>query len=287
VSEGRDASLIGRLADAIQGEGAALVDVHSDIDHHRSVFTCFGPARVLERALLALARVAVASVDVRGHRGVHPRLGALDVVPFVPLRGASMTDAVEVAHRVGRWLAEELALPVYFYGEAATRVDRRELAAIRLGGFEALAERMGRNDGQPDTGPSSPHPSAGATIVGARGPLIAFNALLDSADLSLARAIARTIRESSGGLHGVRALGVWLPSRGRAQVSMNLLDYRRTGPRVVAERIETQARLAGATVSAYELVGCAPADAVADWPSPLAPIAGLKVGQLLDPSLFP
>jgi glutamate formiminotransferase len=284
VSEGRDASLIERLAEAIRAEGAELVDVHSDVDHHRSVFTCFGGGGVLERAMLALARTVVQSIDLRAHRGVHPRVGALDVVPFVPLRGASMAEAVGVAHHLGFAMAEELELPVFFYGAAALREDRRELAAIRLGGFEQLGERVGV--WQPDAGPARVHPTAGATIVGARGPLIAFNAVLDTAQIDVATLIARTIRESSGGLPAVRALGVWLASRGRAQVAMNLLDYRRTPPRLVAEHIEAQAREADTEVRAYELVGCAPADAFADWPSMLAPIAGLKPSQILDPSLF-
>ncbi|MGH7335506.1 MAG: glutamate formimidoyltransferase [Candidatus Rokuibacteriota bacterium] len=286
VSEGRNASLIGRLAEVIRAEGAELVDVHSDVDHHRSVFTCFGVVPVLERAMLALARAAVELIDLRAHQGVHPRVGALDVVPFVPLWGASMADAVEVARRVGRSMAQELALPVYFYGAAALREERRELAAIRLGGFEHLGERIGLADELPDAGPSVLHPTAGATIVGARDPLIAFNAMLDTVDVEVARRIARAIRESSGGLVAVRALGLWLPSRGRAQVSMNLLDYRRTPPRLVAERIQTCARDADTKVSEYELVGCAPADALADWPSTLAPIGGLKPSQILDPSLF-
>jgi len=285
VSEGRDASLIGRLAETIRAAGVELIDVHSDVDHHRSVFTCVGAPAVLERAMLALGRAALESIDLRSHHGVHPRVGALDVVPFVPLRGASMDDAVAVAHRVGQLLAQALGLPVYFYGAAALKEDRRELAAIRLGGFEHLSDRMRNADWQPDAGPARLHPTAGATIVGARGPLIAFNAMLDTADVEVARRLALAIRESSGGLAAVRALGLWLPSRGLAQVSMNLLDYRRTGPRLVAKHIEEHAHRAGVSVAAYELVGCAPADAMADWPSSLAAIVGLKASQLLDPSL--
>jgi glutamate formiminotransferase len=286
VSEGRDAAVIKRLAGAIRGEGIEVVDAHRDVDHHRSVFTCLGPGRALEAAMLALARAAVAAIDLRVHEGVHPRVGALDVVPFVPLRGASMDDAVDAARRVGRALAVELGVPVFFYGAAATREHGRELVALRRGGLAALAELLGTPGGAPDAGPPALHPTAGATLVGARGPLVAFNALLEGADVGVARAIARAIRESSGGLPAVQAMGVWLGSRARAQVSMNLLDYRRTPPRLVAELIEGRARSAGAAVSAYELVGCAPADAVADWPSARAPIAGLKASQLLDPALF-
>jgi glutamate formiminotransferase len=281
VSEGRDAGVIRRLADAIAGAGAELVDVHRDVDHHRSVFTCLGPPDALEAAMLPLGRVAVATIDLRAHAGAHPRVGALDVVPFVPLRGSSMADAVAAARRLGAALGGELGLPVFFYGAAATREDRRELPALRRGGLEGLAARLARVEGRPDAGPAALHPTAGATLVGARGPLIAFNAMLEAAGVEVARQIARAIRESSGGLPAVRALGIWLASRGRAQVSMNLLDYRRTPPALVAERIEELAR-----VSAYELVGCAPADALAGWPARLAPVAGLRPSQLLDPTLF-
>jgi glutamate formiminotransferase len=163
---------------------------------------------------------------------------------------------------------------------------RRELPVLRVGGFERLAARLSAPGGPPDAGPALPHPTAGATVVGARAPLIAFNAVLDGDDVAAAQAIARAIRESSGGLPAVRAMGVLLTSRRLAQVSMNLLDYRRTSPRMVSERIETEARRLGRSVREYELVGCAPADAFAGWPHTLAPVANLKPTQLLDPGLF-
>ncbi|MEX2146765.1 MAG: glutamate formimidoyltransferase [Candidatus Rokuibacteriota bacterium] len=286
VSEGREASVIRRLARAAEDGGAVLADVHSDADHHRSVFTIIGPGDAVERSVLALALAAVALVDLTKHRGVHPRIGAVDVIPFVPLRGASMRDAVAAAHRVGRRLAAEANLPVFFYGEAAVQPGRRELPGLRVGGFEGLAARLSAPGGRPDAGPALPHPTAGATVVGARAPLIAFNAVLDGDDVAAAQAIARAIRESSGGLPAVRAMGVRLTSRGLAQVSMNLLDHRRTPPRMVSERIETEARRLGRSVREYELVGCAPADAFAEWPDTLAPVTGLKPSQLLEPALF-
>ena len=286
VSEGRDASVIRRLAGAVEGVGARLVDVHSDADHHRSVFTIIGDAADVERSVLALALTAVELVDLTKHRGVHPRIGAVDVIPFVPLRGASMRDAVAAAHRLGQQLAAEAGVPVFFYGEAAASPERCELPVVRKGGFEGLAARLCAPGGRPDAGPAVPHPTAGATVVGARGALIAFNAVLDCGDVAAANVIARAIRESSGGLPAVRAMSVLLGSRGLAQVSMNLLDYRRTPPRVVGERIEAEARRLGRPVREYELVGCAPADLFAHWPGTLAPVAGLKPAQLLDPSLF-
>jgi glutamate formiminotransferase len=266
--------------------GADLVDVHSDPDHHRSVFTFLGPGAAVERAALALARTAVRRIDMRRHRGAHPRVGAVDVVPFVPLRGSSMGDAVAAAHRVGLALAGECGLPVFFYGAAARRPERRDLPGLRRGGFENLAARLALPGAAPDAGPERPHPTAGACIVGARRALIAFNAVLDGADLAVARAIARAVRASSGGLPGVQAMGVWLESRGLAQVSLNLLDYRSTSPRAVAERIAEEAARGGAAVREYELVGCAPADAFREWPAALAPLAGLRPTQLLPPDLL-
>jgi glutamate formiminotransferase len=286
VSEGRDASVIRRLADAVEGGGARLVDVHSDVDHHRSVFTIIGAAADVERSVLALALASVELVDLTKHRGAHPRLGAIDVIPFVPLRGVTMREAVAAAHGLGLKFAAETGVPVFFYGEAASRRDRCELPIVRKGGFEGLAERMCAPGGRPDAGPEVPHPTAGATVVGARAPLIAFNAVLDTDEVAVANAIARAIRESSGGLPAVRAMGVLLASRALAQVSMNLLDDRRTSPRIVGERIEAEARRLGHAVREYELVGCAPADAFAGWPHTLAPVANLKPTQLLDSALF-
>lgn len=285
VSEGRDLGIIGALARAVEMAGARLVDVHSDVDHHRSVFTFFGEPSVVERAALALGCAAIERIDLSRHHGIHPRIGALDVMPFVPLAGSSMADAVRCAHAVGRTLAAETGIPVFFYGHAAVLPDRRELPRVRSGGFERLAARLADPAWRPDAGPAGVHPTAGAAVIGARGPLIAFNAVLESSDLSIAQGIARAIRESSGGLPAVRAMGVLLRSRRLVQVSMNLLNYCRTPVHVVAERLEYESALRGVRVLEYELVGCAPADA---FEVPLnQPIAGLKRSQLLDPGLFP
>jgi glutamate formiminotransferase len=285
VSEGRDAGVIDAFAATVVGTGARLLDVHRDPDHHRSVFTFIGDSEVVARAALALGRAAVRQIDMRRHRGVHPRIGALDVLPFVPLAGSAMADAIEAAHRVGRTLAAELELPVFFYGAAALVPLRRELPAVRAGGFEALAARFADPDWRPDAGPGRPHPTAGAAVVGARGVLIALNAVLQTTDVAVGRALARAIRESSGGLPAVRAIGVLLPSRNVVQVAMNLLDYRRTPVRAVMERLEREAERANVEVLEYELVGCAPADALAEPRLPA--ITGLRPSQLLDPALFP
>jgi glutamate formiminotransferase len=285
VSEGRDRARLDRLAASVETAGARLVDVHRDVDHHRSVFTFLGAADAVERAALAFARLAVELIDLRAHVGVHPRIGALDVLPFVPLAGLPMADAVAAAHRVGRMLAAETGVPVFFYEDAAIVPGRGDLPELRTGGFERLAERLRDPRWRPDAGPATPHPSAGASVIGARRPLIALNAMLDSDDLAGARAVARAIRERTpGGLPAVRAIGVPLPSRGIAQVSMNLLDHRRTSPRAVMERLDVETARRGLRVGGYELVGCAPADALDE--AARARIPALRAGQLLDARWF-
>jgi glutamate formiminotransferase len=270
VSEGRDRALITALGDAVVAAGADLLDVNADVDHHRSVFTYVGAPDVVERATLALAELAVARIDLRRHRGVHPRIGAVDVVPFIPVRELSMADAVDSARRVGARFAQETGVPVFFYAEAAADPGRRELPVVRWGGFERLAERLAEPQWRPDCGAAAPHPTAGATVIGARGPLIAFNAMLDAMDVAAAKAIAAAVRESApGGVPAVRAMGVPLESRGVAQVSMNLLDYRVTPPAAIADRVEREAASRGVRVREWELVGCAPADAWAGWRRPL------------------
>jgi glutamate formiminotransferase len=285
VSEGRDRYRLRRLAETVTAAGARLVDLNYDVDHHRAVFTFLGAADVVERAALAFARLAVELIDLRGHAGVHPRIGALDVMPFVPLAGLPMTDAVAIAQRMGRALAAETGVPVFFYEEAAIVPGRRDLPELRVGGFERLTERLSDPRWRPDAGPTTPHPSAGAAVIGARRPLIALNAMLDSDDLAGARAVATAIRERTpGGLPAVRALGLPLPSRGIAQVSMNLLDYRRTPPLVVMDRLDLETARRGFRVSHYELVGCAPEDALDE--AARARIDDLRPSQLLDARWF-
>jgi glutamate formiminotransferase len=258
VSEGRRPEAIARLAAAAASGGATLLHQTSDPDHHRSVFTLAGQPEELHAALLALYERALAEVDLRRHRGVHPRVGAVDVAPFVPLGGAAMADAIAAARRLAEEVGRRFALPVYLYEAAATRPERRALPDIRRGGFEGLAEKMADPAWIPDFGPARPHASAGATVIGARSLLIAFNVILATTDAGVARRVARAVRESSGGLPAVRAIGVHLERRGRAQVSLNLLDYRRTSMRTAFERVRGEAALAGAEVEAGELIGLVP-----------------------------
>jgi glutamate formiminotransferase len=236
-----------------------MLDRTSDHDHHRSVLTFAGrPHAVLEAAVLA-ARLARDSIDLNQHRGVHPRIGALDVLPFIPLGTASMEDCIALAHQAGDRIACELGLPVYFYGEAARLPARRLLENVRHGQFEALREAaLLDNTRAPDCGGPAFHPTAGAIAVGARKILIAFNINLQSTDLALARSIARHIRASSGGFPSVKALGLPLVSRNLVQVSMNLTDVEQTSLPVVYAAVQDHATAAGASIEETELIGLWP-----------------------------
>lgn len=258
VSEGRDTARLDRCAAAIAGSSATLLDRTADSSHHRAVFTIAADAPALAAAALALARVAVAEIDLRAHAGVHPRVGALDVLPFVPLGGATMAEAIAIAHAVGREIGETLGLPVLFYEAASRPPHRRSLEAIRRGGLDGLAARLHEPAWRPDHGPSAMHPTAGAIAVGARGPLVAWNLVLDRPEPALARRIARIIRTSNGGLPCLKALGLALAHNGRVQVSMNLTDYRTTSMAAVYRAVEREAARAGAAIAGSELIGLVP-----------------------------
>jgi glutamate formiminotransferase len=263
VSEGRRPDVIGSMTDAIRRvPGARLLDSSSDVSHNRSVFTVAGEPAALEGAVMALAERAVADIDLRTHRGEHPRLGALDVVPFIPLAGASMADCVALARSVGAAIAERLLVPVYLYEEAATSPARKNLAHIRQGQFEGLSAKMATPSWAPDFGPLAPHPTAGATIVGARPPLIAYNINLATGRIEVARRIASAIRSSSGGLPAVRAMAVALHDRGIVQVSMNLTNYRETPMRQAFDAVSREAEKDGVAILESEIVGLVPASAL-------------------------
>ena len=281
-SEGRRGDVLRALAASIRAvSGVRLLDVSRDEDHHRTVFTFVGGTGAVLEAAYQSAAVAVARIDLRVHRGVHPRIGAVDVIPFVPLAGAAMDTCVALARRLGQLLAADLGLPVYLYGEAAPRPPR-PLAAIRRGEFEGLRDAISGPAARPDFGPSRLHPSGGAVAVGARNILIAYNVDLQSTDLAAAQAIARAVRESSGGLPAVQAMGVLLPRRGLAQVSMNLLDYRRTSMLEAFRAVEAEAERRGIAVAASELVGCAPGGALPPDPLITLRLRSLRAGQVLD-----
>lgn len=261
VSEGRRLEVVEAMASAIgRVPRVRLLDTSSDASHHRSVFTLAGDASGLAEAVVALFERAAADIDLRTHRGVHPRIGAVDVVPFVPLDG-TMDECVALARRVGRTVADRFEVPVYLYQEAASDPARRRLADIRRGQFEGLAAKMALPDWAPDFGPRSPHPTLGASVIGARPLLIAYNVNLRSPRVEVATAIAAAIRESSGGLRGVDAIGVLLTDRGLAQVSINIASYTQAPLPIVFNAVKTQARLRGVDVLESEIVGLAPAGA--------------------------
>ena len=286
VSEGRDRRIIERLADAIRGvAGVRLADVHADPDHHRSVFTFMGAPGAVEAAALALAEAVFSSIDMRVHRGVHRRIGALDVVPFVPLRNLGMADAVARARAVGEALGRTHGVPVYFYGAAATEPSRRGLSQVRAGEYEGLEARLADPAGRPDAGPARFDPAKGATAVGARDVLVAFNVWLDSQDLGAAREIARVVRASSGGLPALQALGLPLARQHAVQVSMNLLDYRVTSLARAFDAVAAEAARLGIAVARAELVGLAPRAAFDDRSPDSVGLPDLTPAHYLDTHL--
>jgi glutamate formiminotransferase / 5-formyltetrahydrofolate cyclo-ligase len=286
VSEGRRPEVVARLASAAaSAPGVRLLDVSSDPDHNRSVLTLAGSAEALHQSLLALYAAALTAIDLARHEGVHPRLGAVDVAPFVPLGNTPMAAAVAAAERLAREVAESFALPVYLYEQAARRPERRLLADIRRGGFEGLAAKIAEPAWAPDFGPPRVHPSAGATVIGARFFLIAFNAVLDTADVAVARAVARRVRESGGGLPAVRAMGVYLASRDRAQVSMNLVDFRQTPILKALDRVRREAEALGARVAETEIIGLVPEEAALAVVRDALHLPELRADRLLEGAL--
>jgi glutamate formiminotransferase len=263
-SEGRRGEIIEAILDSIRSvPGAMLLDFSSDSDHNRTVVTLAGNPAAVGEAAFAAVGCAARRIDLRGHRGVHPRIGAADVVPFVPLQGVTMGECADLARALGRRVGEELGLPVYLYGEAALRPGRKNLAQIRKGGYEGLASAIETDPARaPDFGPPLLGP-AGATAVGARGPLIAFNIYLTTTDPAVAQTIARRIRSSSGGLPALKALG--LMAGGRAQVSMNLTDHTQTPLPRAYDAVRAEAARLGAEIDRSELIGLIPEQAAAGW----------------------
>ncbi|HYY46507.1 MAG TPA: glutamate formimidoyltransferase [Candidatus Angelobacter sp.] len=257
-SEGRRLEVITEIADAIRDAGARVIDVQADAAHNRMVVTFVSEPALAVDAALAGATVATKRIDLRQHRGEHPRMGATDVVPFVPFADLPMQVCIDLARTFGARLWKELQVPVYYYGEAAIRADRRELEKVRRGGFEDLRDHINEPDRRPDEGPPGVHPTAGATAVGARIPLIAYNVNLKTTDVRVAKDIAKSIRASSGGLPNVKALGFELADRGLVQVSMNLTDYRVTNIWKVFTVIRDEAQRRGIEVEASEIVGTIP-----------------------------
>jgi glutamate formiminotransferase len=286
VSEGRRAAVIDGIADKLRSiPGLSLLDYSSDPSHNRSVYTMVGSAESVEAGVLTLFERALAEIDLRGHKGEHPRLGAVDVVPFVPIEGATMADCVTLAKRVGATVGDRFGVPVYLYEEAATQASRRNLEDIRRGEFEGLPAKMQSADWTPDFGPRTPHPSAGASVVGARMALIAYNINLATDRLDVAKKIAAAIRHSSGGFRFVKAAGFKLEDRGIVQVSMNLTNYEKTPVFRVFETVKREAARYGVAVLESEIVGLIPSAALLATAEHFLQIEGFKPEQVLENKL--
>ena len=279
VSEGRDARTLAALREAFSAP-ARLLDVHADADHHRSVFTLVGSGEELVETLLSGIRCATERIDLRRHAGAHPRIGAADVVPVVPLSPTDEDEAREAALSLADRVAAELDLPVFFYGRLTE--DLREPAFFRRGGPEELQRRVEAGELRPDRGPDVLHPSAGGVLVGVRRPLVAFNVNLRSDDAEAARAIARVVRERDGGFRGVRALGLDLPRAGLVQVSMNVTDWQAAALHEIVHRIVAEAEAHGIEVAGSELVGLMPAGAAIEAAGSALKIEGLDPSHVLE-----
>jgi len=262
ISEGRRRDVLDACAAAISATGARLLDVKPDAAHNRTVYTFAGDAAQVRAGVLALFDTAIAAIDLRQHSGEHPRLGAVDVVPFVPIADVTMADCVALARAVAREVADRHQLPIFLYEEAASAPGRRNLEDIRRGEFEGLGAKLQRPEWTPDFGPSAPHPSAGASVIGARMALIAYNINLATNRLDVAKRIAAAVRHSSGGLRYVKAMGVELTDRGIVQVSMNLTDYEKTPMFRVFELVKREAARDGVAVLESEIIGLVPAAAL-------------------------
>ena len=286
ISEGRDTAAVQRIADALTARPQVrLLDVQSDASHHRSVLTLAGDREPLKAAVLHLYELALAAIDLRRHQGEHPRLGAVDVCPFIPIEGATMTDCVDLAREVAAEVAQRFALPVFLYEEAATSPARRNLEDIRRGEFEGLTAKLQQPEWAPDFGPRAPHPSAGATVIGARMPLIAYNINLATDRLDVAKKIAAGIRMSSGGFRFVKAMGIELKERGVVQVSMNLTNYEKTPVFRVFEVVKREAARYGVNVLESEIVGLVPAAALMQAAEFYLQLEGFSAKQVLENKL--
>ena len=258
ISEGRDASIVRRLVLAIHTTaGVEMLDWSSDAEHNRSVLTYIGEPEAVLKATQTLCRDAFRLIDMQKHQGAHPRLGAVDVIPFVPLRGVTNEEAVALAHSLGEWIGDQ-GVPVYYYEDAATRPERMSLSDVRRGEYEGLAARLATPEGAPDAGPAEFNARSGASIVGVRFPLIAFNVNLATTNLGIAKRIAEAVRHSGGGYRYVRAMGVALEEKGQVQVATDILQYGKTPIHRVFETIKSEAAGHGVAVAGCELVGLAP-----------------------------
>ena len=282
-SEGRDLDKVEKIVSAFRGkDGVKLLDYSSDQDHNRTVVTVVGEPEALKKAVVEAAKLAMELIDLNKHEGQHPRMGAVDVIPFIPIKNVEMDEAIEMSKAVGKILGEELNFPVFLYEKSASAPHRENLAQVRKGQFEGMAEKIKEPEWHPDFGPAERHPTAGTVAVGARMPLVAFNVNLNTADLAIATQIGKNVRYVNGGLRFVKAMGVELHERHITQVSMNLTDYTRTAIYRVFELIRIEARRYGVPIVGSEVVGLIPMAALIDTAEYYLGIENFSMDQVLE-----
>ena len=283
-SEGRRQDVIDEIVNCFKGKrGVYLLDHRADEDHNRLVISLVGAPTPIQEALLEAAKVALKHIDMNAHQGGHPRIGAVDVVPFTPIKGITMEECIELAHSFGERYYKETGIPVYFYEDAALRPERKRLEVIRKGQYEVLKDEAKTNpDRRPDIGEACLHPTAGATVIGARKFLVAFNVNLDTPDVNIAKKIATAVRASSGGFCHVKGIGLALEERGITQVSMNLVDYEKNSLYRVLETIRMEAKRWGVGVVETEVYGMIPVNAILESAAYYLQIAGFDPEQVLE-----
>jgi len=282
-SEGNDLEKVARIiAPFISTEGVKLLDYSSDRDHNRSVITVMGEPEQVKKAMLEATGIAIKEIDLRHHKGEHPRMGAVDVIPFIPIQNFTMDEAVQLAKETAGEMASRFDLPIFLYEKAATRPERENLANIRKGQFEGMSEKLQQPEWQPDFGTASIHPTAGVTAVGARMPLIAYNINLNTDNLEIANQIARNIRHISGGFRYCKAMGVVLKERNIVQVSINMTDYTKTALYRVFETVRFEASRYGVEIVGSEIIGLAPMAALVDAAAYYLRLEDFKIEQIIE-----
>lgn len=282
-SEGRDLEKIDKIVNPFRGkEGVKLLDHSNDIDHNRLVVTVVGQPEALKEAVIEAIGIAVELIDLNHHQGQHPRMGAADVVPFIPIKGCTMDDAIALSREVGATVAERYNLPVFLYEKSASAPHRENLAAVRKGEFEGMAEKIKLPEWHPDFGPAERHPTAGAVAIGARMPLVAYNINLDTPSLEIAHGIAKKIRFIGGGLRYCKAMGVELKERGITQVSINMTDYTKTALYQAMEMVRFEARRYGVNVVGSEIIGLVPMAALIDTSAYYLGLENFSMQQVLE-----
>ncbi len=282
-SEGRDLEKIDKIVNPFRSkEGVKLLDYSNDIDHNRLVVTVVGQPEALKEAVIEAIGIAVQLIDLNHHQGQHPRMGAADVVPFIPIKGCTMDDAIALSREVGATVAERYNLPVFLYEKSASAPHRENLAAVRKGEFEGMAEKIKLPEWHPDFGPAERHPTAGTVAIGARMPLVAYNINLDTPSLEIAHGIAKKIRFIGGGLRYCKAMGVELKERGITQVSINMTDYTKTALYQAMEMVRFEARRYGVNVVGSEIIGLVPMAALIDTSAYYLGLENFSMQQVLE-----